>query len=157
MSRRAGFTLLEICLAVAIGLMLVMLSVPSIRGILQQRRLQRVEGQFDDLVRRAQNRSVNERRTYGLVWTEDALKLVPEDRTDDAPPGELESLPIGKDQEYFIDRTAAMGKNPPPVWTFWRSGSCEPVTVSYRGPEGKWTAVYDPLTSQRLDITETYD
>ena len=154
MPRRDGFTLLEICIAVSIGVMLVMLAVPSLSGLLRAQRLQRVEGQFDDLVRTAQQRAVTERRAYGLVWKKGAIELTPLERTEDEPAIDPEHIGIGKEQEFIIERTAALGKKPPGIWTFWRSGVCEPATITYHGPEGSWTAVYNPLTARRTSVTE---
>lgn len=154
MHRRAGFTLLEVLLAVAIALVLVLLAVPSVAGIMRGKRLERTEEQFDDLVRQAQYRSVNERRTYGLVWQKDGIELTPMETQEGLPAGEPLRLGLEDGQDYTLERTAALGKNPPGVWTFWRSGACEPVTITFKGPEGTWTAVYDPLTARRVSLSE---
>jgi prepilin-type N-terminal cleavage/methylation domain-containing protein len=44
---RAGFTLLEIMLAVAIGLLVLLIAVPSISGVLEERRLHAAMESFD--------------------------------------------------------------------------------------------------------------
>lgn len=155
MNRRAGFTLLEICLAVSIALLLVLIAVPSVRGVLAQQKLHATFDAFDGLVRKAQARSMSERRTYTLVWKKEAIELVPLDmREDDAALPQTEQLSLGSGEDFAIQRTAALAKNPEPVWTFWRSGVCEPATISYKGPLGTWTARYDPLTAQGTMLNE---
>lgn len=147
--------MLEVCLAVAIGLMLVLIAIPSVRSVFREQRIQRTAESFDDLVRKAQARSVNERRTYALIWQKDGIDLTPMERTDDQPAGDPERFPFDKEHAYALERTGAMIKDPPAIWTFWRSGACEPATVTYKGPEGSWTATYNPLTTRRSSFTET--
>jgi prepilin-type N-terminal cleavage/methylation domain-containing protein len=154
MHRRAGFTLLELCLAVAIGLMLLLIAVPSVRGVLQQRRLRAGLDAFDAFVTKAQVRAVNERRTMALVWQADEIALVPMDKIGDEPDQAPEIFPISKDEEWIVERPAAMGDKPPPVWTFWRSGACEPVIITYKGPVGSWKMQFDALTCHRTVLEE---
>jgi Tfp pilus assembly protein FimT len=155
MNRRDGFTLLEICLAVAICVMLVLIAVPSVRGVMKEQRLHATFDAFDGLVRKAQARSMDERRTYTLVWSKEGIELVPLDTKEgETAPPEAERLALGGDEKYALERPAALTKNPEPVWTFWRSGVCEPAIVSYQGPLGSWTAKYDPLTAHGTFLTE---
>jgi type II secretory pathway pseudopilin PulG len=146
MTRRAGFTLLEICLVVAISLLIVMIAVPSIRGVIRGQRLHHTFEVFDALALQAQSRSVNERRAYAIVWKKEAIEVVALERTEEEP-AEPVTLAIGTDEVYTVERPAALGKDPDPVWTFWRSGVCEPVIVSYKGPNGTWTASYNALSA----------
>lgn len=155
MNRREGFTLLEICLAVAICLLLVLVAVPSVRGVMAQQRLHATFDAFDRLVRKAQARSMDERGTYTLVWKKEAIELVPLDAKEGGTAtAEPERLAVGDGEDYAIERTAALTKSPEPVWTFWRSGVCEPAIVSYKGPLGTWTVKYDPLTARGTLLNE---
>jgi type II secretory pathway pseudopilin PulG len=155
MNRRDGFTLLEICLAIAICLLLVLIAVPSVRGVMAEQRLHATFDAFDRLVRKAQARSMDERRTYTLVWKKEGIELVPLDtREGEAAPSGSESLSLGAGEDYAIERPAALVKNPEPVWTFWRSGVCEPAIISYKGPLGSWIVRYDPLTAHGTFINE---
>nr|MBA3650306.1 prepilin-type N-terminal cleavage/methylation domain-containing protein [Chthoniobacterales bacterium] len=61
MQRRAGFTLIEIAIAVFILMLLLLLAIPSVTGVLANRRLQRSLDAINQLVRMAQERSVQER------------------------------------------------------------------------------------------------
>ena len=155
MNRRAGFTLLEICLAVAICLLLVLIAVPSVRGVMAEQRLHATFEAFDGLVRKAQARSMDERRTYVLAWKKEAIELIPEETKEgETAPPQTERLSLGNGEDYAIERPAALAKNPEPVWTFWRSGVCEPAIVSYKGPLGTLTVRYDALTAHGTFLNE---
>ncbi len=154
MSRRDGFTLLEICLAVFIGLLLISLVVPSVDGALKDRDLAQSFENFDRFVRKTQLRSVQEMRGYQLVWEEGAIAMVPIQLRLDDDPEAAERFVVAEGSEYILERPAAMMKDPPGEWPFWRSGTCEPVRVSYAGKEGKWTAEYDALTTHGTLVSE---
>jgi type II secretory pathway pseudopilin PulG len=64
-------------------LLLLLLAVPSLSGVIANRRLkQSLEG-FNQLVRQAQERSVTERRAYLIVWGKSSVALRPEVFTKD--------------------------------------------------------------------------
>src|SRR5207253_8443726 len=73
-----GFTLIEIVIAVFILMLLLMLAVPSMNGVLADKRLRRSLDRFNDLVRQAQERSVAEHRAYLIVWRDKGVSLRPE-------------------------------------------------------------------------------
>ncbi len=146
--RQHGFTLFEICLAIMIGLLIVSLSVPSIQGVLAEKRLKETYEKFDELVRKAQQRAVSEQRTYVMVWEDMAVSLQPFEPRDDDTGEEVERMTLADDETLFIERPAAMVKTPGAQWAFWRSGLCEPAIISYDGPEGKWRVEYNPLTGR---------
>ena len=150
-SRRSGFTLLEICLALLIGLLLILLAVPSIGGMVAEQRLKRSFEAFDALVRLAKSKSVTERRAYEMVWDEEGITLLsPEKRDDDDPDAEAERFAFAAKESFAVERPAALMKDPPMTWTFWRSGVCEPAIISFRGEAGHWTVRYDPLTARGI-------
>ena len=146
MRREEGFTLLEICLAVAIGLLLLGLAVPSMAGLFAEQKLKRTFDDFDAFVRRAQMRSVAERRGFVMVWEPGAITLEPLEPTEEDASAEVDQFVIPEGGEFALQRPAALIKDPPMEWPFWRSGVCEPVIVSYRSDAGTWMVQYDPLT-----------
>ena len=73
-----AFTLIEIVLAVFILMLLLSLAVPSLHGVLADRRLRRSLDSFNDLVRQAEELSVKEQRSYVMVWAEKKVVLRPE-------------------------------------------------------------------------------
>jgi prepilin-type N-terminal cleavage/methylation domain-containing protein len=154
MKRRDGFTLLEICMVVAIIVMVMLIAVPSVSGLFAEQRLRRTFESFNTLVRKAQARSVDERRTYMLAWRKEGIELVPMDLREGEDAPQPEHLALAKDEAYAIERPAAMVKDPPPTWTFWRSGVCEPAIISYKGPHGTWKVKYDALTAHGTFLEE---
>ena len=148
MHRRAGFTLLEICLAIFISLLLITLAVPSIVALLAEQRLKSSFDEFDGFVRTARERSMTERRTYAMSWAEDGIVLVPVERRDtDDPKAEPERFVFAQGETFALERPGALMKKPAPEWIFWRSGLCEEALVTFAGDAGKWSVRYDPLTT----------
>lgn len=147
--QRQGFTLIEIAIAVFIMLLLLSLAVPSLQGVMADRRLRR---SFDDLnrfVRLAQERSVADRRVYLIAWRKDHLILRPEAYTEDEDKDvPTATFSLHKGDAFLLKLPAALVKEPPAEWAFWPSGTCEPAIVSYKGVDGTWTAKYSSLTAR---------
>jgi Tfp pilus assembly protein PilE len=147
MHNRRAFTLLEICLAMMIALLLVGIAIPSIRGVLDARALQNSFEEFQQLVLTAQARSVTERRTYLLSWEKDWLVLRPEELEKEEEKEGVARIRISSEERYDVKFPAALIDEPDPVWAFWPSGTCEPVEVTHKGPAGTWFARFHPLTA----------
>jgi len=148
MQRRAGFTLIEIVMAIAILMVVLMLSVPSVRGVLADRRLRRSLDEFNTMVRQAQEHSMIERRSYLIVWRDKEFALRAEGLYRGEDPNPIALLKWRKGESYQLSFPAALEEEPPPAWIFWSSGNCEPVVVKYRGADGAWTAKYSALTAR---------
>src|SRR2546430_5232153 len=73
-----AFTLIEIIIAVAILTVLLLVAVPSLSGVLADRRLRASLDEFNNLVRQAQERSVAEHRAYLIVWGDKDGIVAPE-------------------------------------------------------------------------------
>jgi prepilin-type N-terminal cleavage/methylation domain-containing protein len=145
--RSAGFTLLEVMLAVAIAVMLLVIAVPSMSSLFAEEDLQKSFGEFDHFVQQAQDRAIKAKHTVVLVWTKDAIEAVA-DVPEGADGGEPASFAFPEGGSITIDRPAALDQKAPMEWAFWRSGACEPVRVYYEGPAGSWIADYAPLTGR---------
>ena len=78
MQRFRAFTLIEIALSIFILLLLLLLAVPSLSGVIADRRLKQSLDSFNQLVRQAQERSVTERRAYLIVLGKNSVLLRPE-------------------------------------------------------------------------------
>lgn len=148
MQRRAGFTLIEIVLAIAVLMLVVGLAVPSVRGVLADRRLRRSLDEFNTMVRQAQERSMIERRSYLIVWRDKEFALRAEGLYRGEDPNPIATLAWRKGESYQLSFPAALEDEPPPAWIFWSSGNCEPAVVKYRGADGAWTAKYSALTAR---------
>ena len=148
MQRLRAFTLIEIALSIFILMLLLMLAVPSLSGVVANRRLKQSLDSFNQLVRQAQERSVTERRAYLIVWGKSSVVLKPEIFTKDEEEKATSVLRLPKGSWIKISLPAALIGKPPAEWIFWPSGTCEPARVQFRGPAGTWTADYSPLTAQ---------
>jgi Tfp pilus assembly protein FimT len=151
-SSRRAFTLIELMLAIAIAITVTVLAVPNMRGVSRERRLHDTFEKFDALTRKAQLNAVREQRSWSLVWLPGQIVVQPDDptpeETENGGDATRESLAVPQSEVYTLERHASLlaPKDTPGVWTFWRSGTCEPVIVSYGGPDGTWSAQYNPLT-----------
>jgi prepilin-type N-terminal cleavage/methylation domain-containing protein len=148
MKREAGFTLVEIIIAVVIMLLVLALSVPSLNGVLADRRLRRSLDEVNSMVRNAQERSIAERRSYLIVWRDNQLELEPETLLKGEDPRPVALLKLQKGDSFTLGFPAAVEKKTPAEWIFWSSGNCEPAVVGYRGRDGGWTANYSALTAR---------
>ena len=153
MRRREGFTLLEIAIAVLIMTVLLLLAVPSLNGVMADRRLRRSLDALNNLVRQAQEKSIAERRSYLIVLQENKMGLWPEGIAKGEDPKPVATLKFQRGDSFKLSFPAALEKEPPPEWIFWPSGNCEPAIVTYRGKDGAWKAKYSPLTG-RPELTD---
>ncbi|MEO6786059.1 MAG: prepilin-type N-terminal cleavage/methylation domain-containing protein [Chthoniobacteraceae bacterium] len=151
-SSSRAFTLIEMMLALAIAITVTVLAIPNMRGFAAEKRLHETFEKFDTLARKAQLNAVSGQRSWSLSWQPDRILLQPDEPTpeerENGGASLQEELPILNGESYTLDRHASLlaPKDTPPVWTFWRSGTCEPVIVGYSGPDGTWSAQYNPLT-----------
>src|SRR5262247_3678516 len=125
-----------------------MLAVPSLTGVIANRRLKQSLDSFNQLVRQAQERSVTERRAYLIVWGKNSVLLRPEVFAENEEEKPMAVFRLSKGSRITISLPAALMGKPPAEWIFWPSGTCEPATVQFKGPVGVWTANYAPLTAQ---------
>lgn len=139
---------MEIAIAVFIMLLVLMLAVPSMNGLMADRRLRRSLDQMNNLVRSAQEHSVNERRAYLIEWEKEQIVLRAEAFAEGETKAPLSVLKVQRGDAFMLNLPAALTENPPPEWIFWPSGACEPAVVSFKGTNGTWTANYSALTAR---------
>ena len=151
--RRRGFTLLELAIAVVLLVLLMMLAVPSMSGVLADKRLRKSLDSFNAIVREAQERSMIERRAYLIVWQDGKIGLRPEGLLRGESPEPEMKIKIAKNESFRVSFPAALIDDAPAQWIFWPSGNCEPAMVSYQGRDGKWTANYSALTARSETIS----
>ncbi|MDP9291444.1 MAG: hypothetical protein M3O82_03660 [Verrucomicrobiota bacterium] len=148
MRKSGGFTLLEICLAVLMALLIFTISVPSVRGLLADSRLHKSFETFDGLAQDARLRSIRDRRPYLLVWDDKSIELRPAEPTTADEKLDFPVIEPDKGESYDIELTGALAEKPAKEWIFWPTGTCEPATITYQSVMGHWLAKYDPLTVQ---------
>jgi prepilin-type N-terminal cleavage/methylation domain-containing protein len=147
MRRCRAFTLVEIVIAVAIMATLLLLAVPSLTGVIADRRLRASLDGFNALVREAQERSVAEHRAYLLVWTDKNVFLQPEAFAKDDERKAVATFELERGTVLTLSLPAVLAKKPAGEWIFWPTGTCEPAIVRFEGRAGTWTANYSPLTA----------
>jgi prepilin-type N-terminal cleavage/methylation domain-containing protein len=144
--RSRAFTLVEIIIAVAIMATLLLMAVPSLQGVLADRRLRASLDEFNKLVREAQERSVADHRAYLIVWTDKNVFLQPEAFVKDEERKAIATFELERGTVFTLNLPAALSSKPPGQWIFWPTGTCEPAIVHFEGRPGTWTANYSPLT-----------
>ena len=135
-------------MAVFILMLVLFLGVPSLQGVLADRRLRRSLDDLNRFVRLAQERSVTERRAYLISWEKDHLTLQPEAPMEGEEEGPVATLGLRNGDAYILNLPAALAEEPPARWAFWPSGTCEPAVITYKGVDGSWTANYPSLTAR---------
>ena len=146
MRRQHGFTLVETIIAIFILLLLLSLAVPSLNGVLADKRLHRSLDRFNELVRQAHERSLAEHRAYLMVWNNAFITLQPAAflKTEEHQP--IDTMPITRHEKWRLELPAALSKKAPAEWIFWESGVCEPARIRFASDDGSWTAEYSPLS-----------
>ncbi|MEY2489422.1 MAG: hypothetical protein QOC70_1364 [Verrucomicrobiota bacterium] len=153
MRRPNGFTLIEIAIAVVIMVVILAMAVPSLNGVLADRRLRRSLDAMNRLVLQAQERSISERRSYLIVWRDKQFALRPEGFLQGEDRKPVATFNWQKGEAVTLTLPAAIEEEPPSEWIFWPSGNCEPAVVTYRGAAGAWRAKYSALTA-RPEVTD---
>jgi prepilin-type N-terminal cleavage/methylation domain-containing protein len=143
-----GFTLIEVAIAILILLLLLTVAVPSVSGVMADRRLRRSLDELNVFVRTAQKRAVAERRPYLIAWGKDQLLLRPEFFHEDEDEKAIASFPLRRGEALQLHLPAALVKEAPAEWAFWPTGTCEPAVISFKSPDGEWSATYSSLTAR---------
>jgi prepilin-type N-terminal cleavage/methylation domain-containing protein len=144
--RLRAFTLIEIIIAVAILTVILLMAVPSLSGVLADRRLRASLDEFNNLVRQAQERSVAEHRAYLIVWGDKDVIVQPEAFAKDEEKKAVATFAVERGSALTLTLPAALTTKPAGEWIFWPTGTCEPAIVRFVGKAGTWTANYPPLT-----------
>jgi len=148
--------LLELCLAIAIGVIILSVALPSLSLLFSERRLGRSFEKFDALASKAQELSMSQRKPFFLVWGKTGINLVSGEAASEEEAG-VSHLDFAPNENFDIELPAALIAKPPKRWVFWPTGTCEPANILYRGEAGNWTARYDPLTVRgALSLNETH-
>lgn len=148
---RSAFTLFEICIAIFIGVMILLAAVPSLTGVIEMQRARKLFNQFDSLAKNTSSRAVIERRPFALVWDDNGVSLQPLGQKGGSIPAEdTGRVDFGKKLAPDLILPASLEKDPPRVWTFWPTGTCEPAKVICHITDSPWTATYDPLSEQAV-------
>ena len=149
---RSGFTLLEISMAVMIGLLMLGLAMPSMSGLFAEQRLRDRMGDFEAVVRQAAALAKESRQEVRVRWFKEGIGMSVGDAND---PNEVPALvfEFRKDEVVELRRVAARMDKPSAEWSFWPSGIREPVDVAYAGAGGIWELRFGALVPDPDVIT----
>lgn len=142
---RRGFTLVEICMAIAIGMLMLSLAVPSLRGVFSEQRLRDRMGEFEEVVRRAAAAARESKQEMRIRWYKEGLAIEPAESFEEAREPVL-AFEFGKEEQLELKRVAARADKPGAEWSFWPSGIREPVEVAYKSGLGVWALRFGPMT-----------
>jgi len=146
-----GFTLLEISLAVVIGLMMLSLALPSMRGLFAEQRLRERMEEFERFVGRGAELARSSRKEVRLRWEAGGIRIVPEQELPADGPVQEEGwdfFTLDKEEVLELARTAARDPKALAEWSFWPEGIREPVELSYAGPGGTWALRFGALLAE---------
>jgi len=146
--KRGAFTLFEVCIAVFIGVMIMLAAVPSISGVLEEQRAKKLFTEFDGLAKDASTHAVTERRAYVLEWDDSGVSMRPLAPVNGDEAQGTGRVDFGEKLAPELLLPGALVKDPPREWTFWPTGTCEQATVKCHVKDAPWTASYDALTEQ---------
>ncbi|MEI6713802.1 MAG: hypothetical protein WCO60_08615 [Verrucomicrobiota bacterium] len=150
-----GFTLLEVCMAVAIGMLMVGLAMPSVTGLFAEQRLRSRMIEFEDVVRNAASQSKLGQQEFRMRWYKEGIAVESADtlmalKEKDIPPL---VFTFQKDEVFQLKRVAARLEKPMTEWSFWPNGIREPVEVGYTGPLGVFALRFGALAPDPDEIT----
>lgn len=146
MQRQRGFTLIETVIAIFILVLLLSLALPSLNGVLADKRLHASLDRFNELVRQAHEHSLAEHRAYLIVWSDGQISLQPAAFLKTEEHKAIDSMPITRREKWRVELPAALSKEVPAEWIFWESGVCEPARIRFASDDGNWTTEYSPLS-----------
>src|SRR5213082_2634851 len=110
MRRPEGFTLIEMMIAIAILIIVILLAVPSLSGVLADKRLHRSLDEMNSFVAQAQERSIADRRSYLIVWLEGQIILRPEGLLKGEDPTPVATLKVRKGEVFKRSEERRVGK-----------------------------------------------
>src|SRR2546430_11598097 len=145
MQRQRGFTLVEVIIAVFILLLLLTLAVPSLNGVLADKRLHRSLNRFNELVRQAHERSLAEHRAYLIVWNDVEVSLQPAAFLKTEPHQPIDTIAIARQEKWRVEISAAVSKKAPEGRDFLGSGGCEASRIRFVSGDWRWAAEHSPL------------
>ncbi|WP_395744266.1 Tfp pilus assembly protein FimT/FimU [Prosthecobacter sp.] len=132
-SRRAGFTLIEVIMAMSIILLVIGVAVLSISGVRAEDKLRRAAAMIETTARQNLLEALNSQRIVRMELSAGAFGA------GDEFSGMLQVRRVGES----VFRKPRRGE----AWEFSPTGICEPIEVRISGPAGQIEIGFDPLTA----------
>jgi prepilin-type N-terminal cleavage/methylation domain-containing protein len=132
-SRAAGFTLLEIIVAMSLILLIIGIAVPSISGVRAEDKLRRAAAVIETTARQNLLQALNTQQTVRMELSAGAF----------GAGDEFNGMLLVRRYGESAFRKPKRGE----AWEFSPSGICEPIEVRISGPAGQIEIGFDPLTA----------
>src|SRR5204862_6204928 len=114
-------------------------AVPSLNGVLADKRLHRSLDRFNELVRQAHERSLAEHRAYLIVWNDAFITLQPAAFLKTEPHDPIDTMPIARHEKWRLELPAALSKKVPAEWFCVTAGVSEPAQIGLASMDRTWT------------------
>ena len=137
----AGFTLVEVCVAMAIGLLVLGVATLGISGVRAEHELQRTAAQVETLVRQTLRDALVTQRPLWLGLYGDGLSSLSDvaDKEEVFLDGKLLVCRAGEKSYRAPEKDEA--------WLFSAGGLCEPMSLRIECEKGNIEIDFDPLTA----------
>lgn len=132
-SRSAGFTLLEIIVAMALTLLVIGIAAVSISGVRAEDQLRRAAAVIETTARQNLMQALNSQQTVRMDLTAGAF----------GAGNEFGGMLLVRRYGESAFRKPRRGE----AWEFSPTGICEPIEVRISGPAGQIEIGFDPLTA----------
>ena len=140
---QGGFTLIEVCVAMAIALLLIGAATLGITSVNQQHEMRRIAANIETTARKSLQCAITRHQNVFVHLSTKGL-MAPVLQEDDEPTivefsGTLEVCRYG--EKSF--RAPRKGE----AWGFTADGLCEPLKLRVSNPRGVLEMAFDPLTA----------
>lgn len=136
-----GFTLLEVCIAMTIGMLIIGVATLGISGIQDEQRLRKMASGIETAVRESLQRAVTEHRNVFIEFDHGQL-VAPALQGGGARSLALEGILLIRRYGEKTFRAPKRGE----VWQFAADGLCEPIELRITQTNGVVEMSFDPLT-----------
>ncbi len=149
-SRRAGFTLLEIIIAIFVISLIIGISIPTVSGIYLEEQLRSTTRALEEYSIRARTMATSEQKTYAVVFNPKGFDLVQasEDMERELEPLMSHKWPKEAVCELMVWPERQWKKVARQVIYFYPEGLSMPVRFRIQIGAGMVEQVYHPLTAR---------
>lgn len=152
LAAEAGFTLLEVCVALAVATLVLGVAVLGLGGVADEQALKRAAHLVEALVQDARSTAMREGRECVMVLSSDGIAV------EGPAPVEVRFEKSGLTMELRRSgerefRAPKLGE----TWSVRRRGICEPLEIRLHGEHGYTEMLFEPLTgfvaSRKLTVS----
>lgn len=145
-SDRAAYTLLEICLTLAVVAVMIGATLPLTQGILSEERLRGLGNDLADFASTARKLAVREGRTYVVKFAETRIGLGPW-AGDDAGFEETLALEVPRNATVEVRHEESEKWRKDLLWFFQPGGLSDPLQMRLQEGDSWSVRVFSPLTA----------